>query len=76
MKFKEFSRWCNNRACDGFWGMSEAMICVRVCEEIYTYPFWKREKIWKEKYKDEIENKIVNKTNELIREYRGSQWKI
>lgn len=76
MKFKEFSRWCNNRACDGCWGMSEAIICVRVCEEIYTYPFWKREKIWKEKYKDEIENKIVNRTNELIREYRGSQWKI
>lgn len=76
MKFKEFSRWCNNRACDGCWGMSEANICVRACEEIYTYPFWKREKIWKEKYKDEIENKIVNRTNELIREYRGSQWKI
>lgn len=72
MKFKEFSRWCNNRACDGCWGMSEAMICVRACEEIYTYPFWKREKIWKERYEDEIVYSIVNPTNELIKKYKGA----
>lgn len=25
MKFKEFSAWCNDRACDGCWGMTEAI---------------------------------------------------
>ena len=25
MKYKEFIRWCNERACDGCWGMLEAM---------------------------------------------------
>ena len=49
MTFKEFSKWCNERACDGCWGMKEAMICVTICEDIYKKPFWKREKIWREK---------------------------
>ena len=71
MKFKEFAKWCNERACDGCWGMSEAIICARVYEIIYKYPFWKREKIWRERCKDEIVNSIVNPTNELIKKYRG-----
>lgn len=66
MKFKEFNSWCNDRACDGCWGMNEAIICVRVATEILQEPFWKREKIWKTKYKDEIVNKIVIPTNKLI----------
>ena len=28
MKFKEFAKWCNERACDGCWGMLEAMACI------------------------------------------------
>ena len=57
MKFKEFSKWCNDICCDACWGMK--------------YPFWKREKIWKERFKDETINSIVNPTNELIKKYRG-----
>lgn len=46
MKFKEFSAWCNERACDGCWGMTEAIICTNLCSDIYKFPFWKREKYW------------------------------
>lgn len=48
MKFKEFTNWCNERACDGCWGMLEAMTCISLIKEIRKAPFWKREKIWKE----------------------------
>ena len=44
MKFKEFSSWCNDRACDGCWGLTEAIICSNLAEEIYKLPFWNREK--------------------------------
>ena len=71
MKFKEFVKWCNERAADGCWGMREAVVCIGVMEDIREYPFWKREKIWKERYKDEIVFSIVNPTNELIKKYRG-----
>lgn len=30
MKFKEFTKWCNYRTCDGCWGMQEATICIRI----------------------------------------------
>ena len=41
MKFKEFCKWCNDRAYDGRWGMSEAIICVKIYEEIMKLCFWK-----------------------------------
>ena len=47
MKFKEFVNWCNERACDGYWGMIEAMICIDLIGEIREASFWKREKLWK-----------------------------
>lgn len=70
MKFKEFSDWCNRRACDGCWGMVEAMCCCEATQEIYKFPFWKREKIWRELYKDNI-MQIVNATNQKIKEITG-----
>lgn len=70
MKFKEFSAWCNERACDGCWGMMEAMICCNVCSDIYKLPFWKREKYWRECAEKEI-MPIVNATNEKIKEIMG-----
>lgn len=67
MKFKEFSKWCNNRACDGCWGMKEAIICSNICQEIYKLPFWKREKAWKE-HKEFIINNIVQPIDKMIQE--------
>lgn len=45
MTFKEFTAWCNERACDGRWGMVEAMVCIDLMAEIRKLSFWKREKI-------------------------------
>lgn len=70
MKFKEFNRWCNERACDACWSMQNAIFCVGILENVKQYPFWKREKIWREKYKENVLNKIVNPTNELIEKYK------
>lgn len=61
MKYKEFKKWCNDRACDGCWGMTTAMICCSIISDINEEPFWKREKKWKE-----IENEIVTNIVEPI----------
>ena len=67
MKFKEFSDWCNRRACDGCWGMAEAICCCETVQAVYKFPFWKREKMWQEIYKDNI-MPIVEATNQKIKE--------
>lgn len=54
MKFKEFTNWCNERACDGCWGMLEAMACINLMDEIRKTPFWKGEKFWKENYEHQV----------------------
>lgn len=68
MTFKEFCKWCNDRAFDGCWGSVEAITCISIMASIKEYPFWKREKIWRSIYADDVVNKIINPTNELIKE--------
>lgn len=63
MTFKEFTRWCNERACDGCWGMIEAMACIDIASHINKMKFWKREKYWQSEYESRILNEIVNPTN-------------
>lgn len=58
MTFKEFNKWCNERACDGRWSMNTAAICLQINRLVYKAPFWKRKKIW-EKYQIVVEE-IVN----------------
>lgn len=48
MTYKEFQNWCNDRACDGRWGIQDAMLCIQTLDVINTTPFWKRKKVWKE----------------------------
>lgn len=44
MKFKEFINWCNERACDGCWGMLEAIACINLINEIMKIQFGKEKK--------------------------------
>lgn len=60
MKFKEFVNWCNERACDGCWGMLETIACINLINEIMKIQFWKREKIWKENYEQQVLEEIIN----------------
>lgn len=68
MKFKEFVRWCNERACDGCWGMIESMACIDLIKTVREKPFWKREKFWREEYEQRVLNEIVNPINRMIDE--------
>ena len=66
MKYKEFVAWCNQRACDGLWGMNTALFCIEVVNHINKMPFWKRERVWKQSFELEVLNVIVYPINELI----------
>ena len=71
MTFKQFVQWCNERACDGCWGMLEAMQCIEVVRDIRSYPFWKREEMWKHHHMRNFVEKIVELTNQKIQEVYG-----
>ena len=72
MKFKEFEYWCNQRACDGCWGMNTAMFCIDIIRQIRSHPFWKREKEWQKLNANyEIENNIVTPINRKIEELKS-----
>lgn len=73
MKFKEFVSWCNERACDGCWGMTTAMTCADITVRVNTIPFWKREKYWKDNYKDIVVREIVNPINSMIKQIAERQ---
>lgn len=71
MTFKQFDAWCNERACDGCWGMFTAMVCIDLIGTMRKVPFWKREKVWREKYEKQVLDEIVNPIEEKIREVYG-----
>lgn len=68
MTFKEFEAWCNQRACDGCWGMLEAMTCIEILETVRKKRFWKREKFWQEEYASDVVEQIVNPIEKKIAE--------
>lgn len=71
MKFREFVRWCNERASDGCWGLYEAITCISIMQEVREHHFWKREKYWKEKFESKVLSKIVNPIEKMIAESAG-----
>lgn len=71
MKFKEFVKWCDDRAYDGCWGLMEAIICIDIIEKVQKNRFWKREKVWKEFYEEAVLDEIVNPTNEKIQQFNS-----
>lgn len=73
MTFKQFNKWCNDRACDGCWGMITAMACIDLHNKIMKIPFWKREKIWKKEYEQKVLNEIVNPINNKISELKQKE---
>lgn len=68
MKFKEFVNWCNERACDGFWGMLTAMASIDLIQQVRKIPFWRREKFWKENYEHQVLDEIVNPIERKLEE--------
>ena len=70
MTWKQFQRWCNERACDGCWGYEEAMLCIDVLRMIRRLPFWKRKRVWR-KVEDKMLAKVITPINKKIQEVRG-----
>lgn len=71
MKFKDFVKWCNDRAIDGCWDMQTAMDCSKLISEIRKINRWKRNKLWKQKYEKDIVNDIIiplDKMREILLE--------
>lgn len=73
MKFKEFVNWCNKKACDGCWGMLEAMACINLINEIMKIQFWKREKFWKENYEQQVLEEIINPIEKKLEEMKNGR---
>lgn len=71
MSFKEFVNWCNDRTCDGCWGMLTALTCIDLIKRVRKVPFWKREKYWKQEYESRVLGEIVNPINKKIEEVYG-----
>lgn len=63
--FKDFSKWCNARACDGAWGLADAMtsatICTKVCE---TKPIFFRKKARQKKW-ESLRNEFLDLEAEI-----------
>lgn len=70
MTFKEFKTWCNQRACDGCWGMLDAMVCIDIIQTVQKKLFWKREKFWQEEYANDVMEQFVNPIEKKIKEMR------
>ena len=67
MTFKQFKRWCSDRACDGCWGYEEALFCCELIRDMMKIPWWKREKVWK-KIEIQVLASIVTPTNQKRQE--------
>ena len=67
MTFKEFKRWCNDRACDGCWGYEEANLCIELIDNMYRIPWWRKRKTWK-KIELRVLHAVVNPTNQKRKE--------
>ena len=67
MTWKQFQKWCNERACDGYWGYQEAMLCIDVMKMIRQLPFWKRARVWNQ-IKHRMMAEVITPTNKKIEE--------
>lgn len=74
--YEEFNDWCNKRACDGCWGMLEAMACININSEMKRVPKKDRRKVWKEKYEKQVFDEIVSPTNKKIAEAYSNKQEI
>ena len=70
MTFKEFTRWCNERACDGCWSMNTTIFCIDIVNRVREKPFWKREREWQRINREEYDviSNIVSAINAKIKE--------
>ena len=64
MKFKDFIKWCNDRASDGCWDFISATCCINIIEKVRKEKWWRRDKYWKENYERDVLEDIIIPINE------------
>ena len=72
MKYKDFVRWCNQRACDGCWDYATYatyLICIAIMKEVESVPLDKRDKLWRSVRAD-VEEKAVKPIEEYLKKLR------
>ena len=63
--FKEFSKFCNARACDGKWGLETAIICCDAMREVYKEkPLFRKNKAQEQKWQ-KIKGEFFNLDAEI-----------
>lgn len=71
MRYKEFVKWCNNRAADGCWDMQTAMLCAGIMKDVRAIKWWKRNKYWEQHYENEVVEVIVTPINKKRETWLG-----
>ena len=46
MKYKEFTKWYNQRLCEGLWSEKDAIYCTNILDMLRQLPFWTRKRVW------------------------------
>lgn len=63
--FKEFSEFCNARACDGKWDFSTALVCCDVMREVCKEkPLFRKNKAREQKWQN-IKGEYFNLDSEI-----------
>lgn len=73
MKFKEFVSWASDRAADGFWSYQIAVVSSAIIDDVRKIPFWKRERIWRDKYEKDVLDELVTPVNERIEQLKRKE---
>lgn len=72
MSYQDFNDYCNQRACDGRWSMTEAVFCIEIIERVQSIKkkgLFSKRRTYKarkeefEKIKIEMENEDYGKFN-------------
>lgn len=60
ISYREFSEWCNMRACDGRWSMVDAIVCISIINEVNSIQsLFKRNKKREERW-DKLKYEKLN----------------
>ena len=75
MTYKEFIKWCNERASDGCWGILTVIQCIEINNKLNSVSFWKRKKLWETELNKDgyVEKHIVDPINKKIQELQKCQ---
>ena len=71
VSFRQFVQWCNERACDGCWGIGTAAICIGVMEDVKARPRREQNKFWLENFEEEVRTQVIEPINAKIKEGYG-----